>query len=137
MIEFTLPLRLNSSLNKREHWRVTNQRKQLQRGMAQAEVTMARVVYRVEAPFVVTLTRIGKRNLDAHDNLRDACKFVVDGIAKALGVDDGDTSAVRWEYAQERGRKQNKETLHDMGFSRPSRHLSRGSAAEASAEVVC
>lgn len=100
MIEFTLPLRLNSSLNKREHWRVTAKRKKEHRDMAYIETFMHVLP---KAPFVVTLTRIGKRKLDAHDNLRDACKFVVDGIAKGLGVDDGDTMNVEWRYEQEKG----------------------------------
>lgn len=50
------------------------------------------------------VTRIGPRRIkDDHDNLCAAAKHVVDGVADALGVDDGDRSKVSWTYAQERG----------------------------------
>jgi hypothetical protein len=54
-------------------------------------------------PCLVTLTRISSGRLDPHDGLPSACKFLCDGIAEALGIDDG-KGPVRWEYAQERGK---------------------------------
>ena len=38
----------------------------------------------------VELTRLSAGTLDSHDGLRSALKWVVDGIAEALDVDDGD-----------------------------------------------
>ena len=50
-------------------------------------------------PCRVTLTRVGAGRLDPHDGLPSACKYIVDGIAEALGVDDGGP-AVSWSYEQ-------------------------------------
>jgi hypothetical protein len=55
-------------------------------------------------PAVVTLTRVSFGKLDGHDGLPPALKRVVDGIAEALGIDDGGPF-VRWQYAQRRGAK--------------------------------
>ena len=48
------------------------------------------------------LTRIGPRRLDS-DNLAAALKHVRDGVADALGMDDGDPRLV-WLYGQRRGK---------------------------------
>ena len=56
-------------------------------------------------PWVVDVHRIGWGTLDAHDNLRLACKSVVDQVAEWLGVDDADAAAVTWLYSQEVTRK--------------------------------
>lgn len=51
----------------------------------------------------VTLTRIAPSNgLDPDDNLRSALKWVKDGVAKTLGVDDRDP-VIKWDYDQKRG----------------------------------
>ncbi len=54
----------------------------------------------VRFPVVVRLTRVGKKLLD-DDNLAAAFKYIRDGVAEALGVDDGDKRKVTWEYADE------------------------------------
>lgn len=54
-------------------------------------------------PVVVTLTRIAPRDFDS-DNLAMSFKAARDGIADALGVDDG-SARVTWRYAQRRGLK--------------------------------
>ncbi len=57
----------------------------------------------IQLPCVVTLTRVGPRAIDTHDNLRaGTLKAVVDRIAKQLGVDDADPR-VTWEYRQKKG----------------------------------
>jgi hypothetical protein len=48
----------------------------------------------------ITLTRLSAGKLDG-DNLVASMKSTQDGIADALGVDDG-SSAVRWVYGQAR-----------------------------------
>jgi hypothetical protein len=50
-------------------------------------------------PCVVTLTRISPGSLDRHDGLPASQKRVVDGIAEALGIDDGGPF-VEWRYQQ-------------------------------------
>ena len=58
---------------------------------------------------VVTLTRIGARKLDS-DNLARSMKAVRDGIADALGIDDG-SDRIEWKYAQEKGKYAVKVTI--------------------------
>lgn len=50
--------------------------------------------------FTITLTRIAPRSLD-FDNLVGSFKQTVDGIAKAMGIDDGSPRLI-WQYAQRR-----------------------------------
>jgi hypothetical protein len=45
-------------------------------------------------PVKVTFTRCSPRSLDKH-NLPGALKHVIDGVADAYGVDDGDD---RWQF---------------------------------------
>ncbi len=52
-------------------------------------------------PAVVTLVRVSAGTMDAHDGLRSALKYLVDGIAEALGVDDG-RGAIEWRYLQQK-----------------------------------
>jgi len=53
-------------------------------------------------PYVVTLTRLGPRELDS-DNLQGACKAIRDQVALELGLDDSPRSPIEWVYRQERG----------------------------------
>lgn len=92
----TLPLRLVSALNVREHWRTRARRAKLHRNACIA-------IPKLRTPATVLMTRLGPRTLD-DDNLQGACKHVRDGIADRLGVDDGDGS-VSWLYAQERSKE--------------------------------
>jgi len=94
VITVTLPLRIVSTLNVREHWSKRHKR-------AQAHRKAALVVPKAELPVTVKLTRIGLKTLDG-DNLQGGLKALRDGIADRLGVDDADPR-VTWEYAQERG----------------------------------
>lgn len=94
MITVTLPLRIVSTLNLREHWTKRHRRNQAHRKAALA-------VPKAELPCTVKLTRIGLKILDG-DNLQGGLKALRDGIADRLGVDDADPR-VTWEYAQERG----------------------------------
>lgn len=93
MIE--LPIRIESCANLREHWRKTWTR-------AKAHKRAALAVPVHPLPCVVTLVRIGPRQLDG-DNLQGGFKALRDGIAARLGVDDADPR-VRWEYEQEKGK---------------------------------
>ena len=101
-IQFEIPaLKLESLANKREHWFAKATRAKTQRYWA--ERYCQSLASKVALPAAVTITRIGKRKLDS-DNLAISAKHVRDGIADALGIDDGDESRVTWSYAQEIGK---------------------------------
>lgn len=103
MISVTFPVRTESEANLREHWAKKNRRAQSQRQAARLIVGQ----YRIGMPFIlknveVILTRIGQKPLDP-DNLANSFKHIQDGIADALGIDDGDAQ-ITWRYAQEKGK---------------------------------
>lgn len=64
-----------------------------------AAMLRARVRADELVPCIVTLTRISAGKLDRHDGLPGSQKRVVDGIADALGIDDGGPF-VEWKYDQ-------------------------------------
>ena len=107
-IDVLLPVRTFSELNLRTHWRqrarrVAEQREDtllLVRSGLRGSSFRARVRPRDQA-LTVRLTRIAPRGLDS-DNLAGAMKAVRDGVADALGMDDGDPR-FEWLYAQRRG----------------------------------
>lgn len=109
MLEVTLPLRLVSEANRRDHWRVV--RKRLGEHKSITHMRLAGIIstirFLIESPeqalVKVTLTRIGLRRLDT-DNLAGACKGVRDGVALALGVDDADPR-ITWVYEQRTGER--------------------------------
>lgn len=94
MIE--LPLRIESTANKRWHWSVRARHNRVHRMAALA-------VPQHPLPCVVTLTRIAPRLLDSDNNVY-GFKSLRDGIADRLGVKDNDPR-VEWRYRQERGKR--------------------------------
>ena len=99
-IKVEIPVRIESSLNLREHFRKKANRNSSHRASAWFALKGAKV--RPALPCTVTLTRIAPRQLD-DDNLAGGFKSVRDGIADWLGVDDRDPR-VKWRYEQERGK---------------------------------
>ena len=98
---FFLPIKTVSEANQREHWGAKARRAKAQRTAAGLALRVA--LRGVVPPVSITLTRhVGAtgRKLDK-DNLAGSMKHVQDGIADALGIDDG-SELVRWEYLQER-----------------------------------
>lgn len=93
MMTVTLPLKLVSGANVREHWASRAKR-------AKAHRAACLLVPPHPLPCVVTLTRLGPRALDS-DNLAISGKHVRDGIADRLKVNDNDPR-VDWRYAQEK-----------------------------------
>ena len=87
-----------STLNRREHFRLTAARKALQRSQVRRYLE---ALPSPSTPCIVLLTRFSAGTLDAHDNLPSAFKHVVDEIADWIGVDDG-SGLVQWRYAQEK-----------------------------------
>ena len=100
MTVFNIPIRTISEANNRDHWSKKARRAKGQRLMARL-LTLSNLSKKLER-YVVTLTRIGKRKLDT-DNLARSMKAIRDGIADAIGVDDGD-ERLRWEYEQKIGK---------------------------------
>ena len=98
-LAFTMPVRTVSEANAREHWRTRHKRKREQQEAVQLAWRHAiKTPWFASLPCVVRITRIGPRRLDT-DNLAGSFKHVQDGIAKEMGVDDGD-GRIKWEYEQ-------------------------------------
>ena len=110
-IEFTAPVRIESEMNRRDHWakrkrRFDEQRRTVAYSWPKWTVPTEPVPWPYRGygpgPFVVTLTRIGPRKLDS-DNLASGFKAARDQIAFTLGIDDG-SERLTWKYEQERGK---------------------------------
>mgnify|MGYP001589632370 CR=1 FL=1 len=105
---FTVPIKTVSALNVREHWAVRARRVKSERQSVYVMALAERLVNRtpngcrlaVTLPVTVTLTRISHRRLDAHDNLRAACKGVADEITALLGLKTDADERVEWRYRQ-------------------------------------
>jgi len=52
-------------------------------------------------PLSITITRIGPRELDWHDNLPASCKHIADGICDFLGVNDR-SRLLTWNFDQQK-----------------------------------
>lgn len=105
-MKLEIPLRLPSLANQRLHWAVKAKQTKAQRDALQwawrAEIVRMRARGDrtvTHFPCVVTLTRVGPRELD-DDNIRPAFKAIRDEIAAQLGFDDSRRSPIRWEYRQ-------------------------------------
>lgn len=97
-LEFYVPVKTVSELNRRDHWRTKDRRRREQQEAAYYAYKGAAKGGRVALPCVVRFLRIGPRKLDS-DNLASAMKAVRDTIAQCVGVDDGSES-IRFEYDQ-------------------------------------
>lgn len=96
---FNLHCRLVSLTNSREHHMAKARRAKQQRGDAKKATLAELDRANTDRPWLITITRLGKRKLD-DDNLASSAKHIRDGIADALGIDDGD-ERLRWRYAQD------------------------------------
>jgi hypothetical protein len=94
-----LPIKIESTLNKREHHMARARRAKSQR---QTAGWCLHLVPRPDVPIVVKLTRIAPRMLD-DDNAVGGMKSVRDAVAEWLMVDDADPR-ISWQYAQEKGK---------------------------------
>ena len=98
-----LPLRLESVANLREHWAPKARRAAQERLVCRLAVQSGLRRDALEPPYEVKIVRVGPRKLDS-DNLASACKAVRDGVADAIGIDDGD-ERIRWGYGQQKGKE--------------------------------
>lgn len=98
---FTIPIRTYSEANLREHWRTCAKRTAHQRFAARLITAEAIGWNRNGGGGIITITRIAPRIMDT-DNLARSMKAIRDGVADALGVDDGST-LLTWRYDQKTG----------------------------------
>lgn len=103
-LKWEAPLRLVTLSNAKGHWRTRHERAKTQRNYAAKMTNASRQCGArfPNPPYRITITRIGKRNLDS-DNLQGSAKHIRDGIADALQISDGDESAATWIVLQEKG----------------------------------
>lgn len=109
MMKVILPIRTWSEPNLRGHWARRARRAHKQREAARMLVRAALASLPPWNPAregkrkrTIWLIRLAPRELDS-DNLVASMKAVRDGVADALGMDDGD-DRLRWRYAQRRGK---------------------------------
>lgn len=106
---FILPVEVVSEMNRRDHWAKRYRRAKNQKQIAftltrsHARLFWDRMMNEDRLRLIVTMTRIMRRRQRPFDsdNLAAAFKAVRDGVAKALGIDDG-CNQVDWRYGQER-----------------------------------
>ena len=96
-----LAIRTESEANLHEHRMVKANRVRLQRSITRTTIVQHFGRGMAGAGYIITLTRIAPRSLDT-DNLARSFKGIRDGIADALGIDDG-SKRLTWNYAQEKG----------------------------------
>ena len=102
MIDILLPIKITSPLNgsQGKWWdkkdRVKRERTIVKWGLMPLP--------KPPLPVVVTLTRIGVRDLDT-DNLAGGFKSVRDEVAAWLGVGDSTRDPITWVYEQQRGER--------------------------------
>lgn len=98
-LEFSMPVRVFSETNAREHWGKKFKRKKAQKEETHIEWKRAAHGVKISLPCVVRLVRVGSQRLD-DDNLGESFKAIRDQIATEIGVDDG-SELIKFEYAQE------------------------------------
>lgn len=105
-----LPLRLRSPNggNPGNRWAAIAQSREKKEHRQVAHMALAAALARRGlrgtdfVPAVVTITRVSFGRLDS-DNLAFSAKALRDGVADALGIDDGDVARVRFRYLQRKG----------------------------------
>ncbi len=101
----TIPIRIASELNCREHWTQKSKRHSIQKMAVSSFLNVDRPD--IKPPCIVKLIRIAPRAFD-DDNMVGGFKYVKDAIAEyihpnlAIGRADDD-KRIKWLYAQEKG----------------------------------
>lgn len=84
----TLPLRVSTKSNQRGHWAKHSKATKLERLLTCAAVNNAGLVRTPTERVVAVFTRYAPRTLDRWDNLPNAFKGCIDGLAESFGIDD-------------------------------------------------
>jgi hypothetical protein len=95
-------LRTVNEKNQRGHWGKKAKRTAVQR-LAAKQAILTKCFVNKNFPQTITLIRIAPRRLDNGDNIAMALSAVRDGVAEALGINDGDESVFAWRYDQRSG----------------------------------
>jgi hypothetical protein len=115
-----LPIKTLSEANLREHWGKRARRAKKQREAARmyvrARLLCAGII--LNSHLTISLTRIAPRALDS-DNLAGSLKAVRDGIADALGMNDG-SPLLEWRYFQTKGRPREYAVLVEITWPTPN-----------------
>ena len=100
----SLPVRVYSNANLREHWavRATRARQQHRVVAVEMQATCPSSVRSHQGRLAIHLCRVGKRMMD-DDNLAGGFKAIRDKVAAQLGRDDGPNSGITWVYSQRSG----------------------------------
>lgn len=93
-----LDLALVNEANVREHHQARARRAARERAAARDGLGLVLRMANLHRPMVVTMTRYGRRVMDT-DGLSSSLKHVRDGIADAVGIDDG-AACWRWVPVQ-------------------------------------
>ena len=103
-VQVTLPLHVVNAKNQREHWTETAKRTKTERRTVGDYMRSAMSHWKGlqwdEGSFLIRLTRIAPCKLDS-DNVQRALSAVRDGVADAIGIDDG-SERLTWTYEQEK-----------------------------------
>lgn len=106
-MDVVLPIRTLSESNARSHWSARARRTKMARACVALALTgrLRGLLARsgVGAVLVILTRYAPSSGLDG-DNLQSSLKATRDGVADALGVDDGDVR-IAWQYEQADGRK--------------------------------
>ena len=98
---FTIPLRVENTSNKREHWRARSSRIKKERAATRLAFIADAAGAVPPFPVVVEMTRGSAGTLD-DDGLCASLKAVRDEVAACLGCGDSPRDPVQWRYAQEK-----------------------------------
>jgi hypothetical protein len=114
---FELPIRVNAETNARTCWRkrarTSREQRQVAKMATSSNMWSAWVISEEGFDVCVRFTRHGKRTLD-DDNLPTAFKHIRDGVADAIGIDDG-SARYTWEYAQVKSKEYKIEIEIEIG----------------------
>jgi hypothetical protein len=102
VIEVTIPIRIESVANLREHHMARARRARAHRQAVHWALRAEAILKGTTGPLTITLTRIAPRSLDL-DNAIGGMKAARDGIADFLGRDDGDP-LLTWKYGQDKAK---------------------------------
>jgi hypothetical protein len=106
VISLRLPIKTKNELNERKN--VFKSRRK-RASVARNTVRMALNAHSIRVPVAPVIVRLRRfapsAGLDFYDGLPASQKSVADGVCDFLGIDDGDTDKVKFEYEQERAKE--------------------------------
>lgn len=103
IVEFDCDTVSEMNVKGHEPWQKSQARHKTQKEATLARLQKVSLTCPFEPPLVVTVTRIAAgRGLDPFENLPSSLKYIVDTIARYVGVDDRRDDLVKYIAKQER-----------------------------------